>query len=1077
MTSAEDLFGLIEIQADRQHRISRLVENARKSGQLKTLPGVLARLKVLQSYWEQFVEDHRPLRASRYKVIRESEYIRRDLFGDTEELYIAQEIELRTIQDALSAPGQGGTRETVHAVPAQATVSEVQLPRVPIPTFDGAFDEWRTFRDLFLSLIGDNKSLADVHKMHYLKQHVRGEPERLLRHHPVTSTGYQDAWAALCERTCEIRSSLSQLGRPTEQWDDIFVYRTVAALDSAIRRDWERSTNKIRQPVRWSTLADFLRSKIPSGRKGRCALCTKPHPLWDCSAFKALAPAERRRRVSEWGHCQNCFSDQHRSSQCASTRRCRDCALAHHSLLHEAEPASPALRKENAVLSLHAVVRPPAGRALLATAQVQLRSEGGRMITVRALIDPGSEVNLISESAAQQLRVRRQATRIRLTGATGSQGQVVRAVTSCSIRSTSKTPYQQPIEALILPRLTGYRPTVTEIPQEWHHLAGLPLADDYHNAAPVMAVLEVYTAIVLPQIRRGLPQAPIAQATRLGWLLMGSTTQARATRHANCNTLQSEFDPLLDQLRRFWSLEEVPEANTLTPEEEECEQHFRATHGRLEDGRYQVRVPFQRGAALGDSKPAARASLARLERRFQSQPELREAYVAFMGDYERLRHMSRVTETSHDGGPVFFLPHHPVIKGSGATLKVRVVFNASQTCASGASLNSMVRVGPRLQLDLGAILLRWRLAPVVFIADIEQMYRQIQVHSEDQPLQRILWRFGPTEPVHVYQLHTVTYGTACAPFLALRVLKQLAIDEGHRFPRAAKLLRQCTYVDDVLADADTVQEALALQQEIGDLLRAGGFSLKNTSVLGVRWVPGEDAFAYGDALSLPSTATKRAILSAIARIFDPLGWISPVVIAGKILLQELWLAGVGWDATLPQTLATQWQHYRRDLNDVSDIRLHRWLGFTGPEAVAEVHGFCDASERAYAAAIYMVVRVRERQPVSRLLTAKSKVSPVKRVSLPRLELCGAHLLARLLRWVRETLSPVSTVTHCWTDSMVALTWIRQHPSRWDTFVENRVAAIHELLFSVHWGHVPTKENPADCASRGLSPRSLRDQRL
>ncbi|XP_032688818.1 uncharacterized protein LOC116852490 [Odontomachus brunneus] len=667
---------------------------------------------------------------------------------------------------------------------------------------------------------------------------------------------------------------------------------------------------------------------------------------------------------------------------------------------------------------------------------------------------------------------------------------------------------RQPIEALILPRLTDYRPTVTEIPQEWHHLAGLPLADDYRNVAPVMAVLgaEVYAAIVLPQIRRGPPQAPMAQATRLGWLIMGSTTQARAARHASCNTLQSECDPLLDQLRRFWAVEEVPEANTLTPEEEECEQHFRETHGRLADGRYQVRVPFQQGSALGDSKPAARASLTRLERRFQSQPELREAYVAFMSDYERLGHMSRVTETSQDGRPVFFLPHHPVIKRSGATLKVRVVFNASQTCASGASLNSVVRVGPRLQLDLGAILLRWRLAPIVFIADIEQMYRQIQVHSEDQPLQRILWRFGPTEPVREYQLRTVTYGTACAPFLALRVLQQLAMDEGHRFPRAAELLRRCTYVDDVLAGTDTVQEALALQQEIGDLLKAGGFSLKkwaannqallktvpadcclplvplrhpdelSTSVLGVRWVPGEDAFAYGDARSLPSTATKRAILSVIARIFDPLGWISPVVIAGKILLQELWLAGVGWDATLPEALATQWQHYRRDLNEVSDIRLHRWLGFTA-EAVAEIHEFCDASERAYAAAIYMVVRIRGRQPVSRLLTAKSKVSPVKRVSLPRLELCGAHLLARLMRWVRETLSPVSTVMHCWTDSMVALTWIRQHPSRWDTFVGNRVAAIHDLLPAVHWGHVPTKENPADCASRGLSPRSLRDHRL
>ncbi|XP_032690668.1 uncharacterized protein LOC116853639 [Odontomachus brunneus] len=585
MASAEELLGLIEVQSDRRHRISRIVENVRKSNQLKTLSGVQARLHVLESYWSQFVEDHRHIRASRHKEIRDSDYLRRDIFGDTEELYLAQDIELRTIRDALSAPGTGGARETVHAVPTQASVPEAKLPRIPIPTFDGAFDEWRTFRDLFLALVGENKTLANVHKMHYLKQHVQGEPERFLRHHPITDAGYQDAWAALFERydneqllveqylyaffalppmkresaaelrrvfdrTCEVRTSLHQLGRPTDQWDDIWVYRTVTALDAVTRRDWERATNKIRQPVRWSTLADFLKAKLrelktiegksrtaggavgdarlqepqrkarthtvqASGRKGRCAQCSKPHPLWDCTAFRGLTTVERRRCVADWRRCFNCLSNG------VISARPPDATTAVRTTTRYCTPrTSPEREPTAAVSAMQAISRRPAGRALLATARVQLLGEDGRTLTVRALIDPGSEVNLIAENAVQHLRALRRPAHVRLTGATDSRGQRVRAVASLRMRATAGPPFQRGLEALIMPRLTTYRPIVAELPAEWSHLAG-------------------------------------------------ATAPEQEDHRAHCHTLRCEIEPLHDQLRRFWELEELPSTPTLSPDEED----------------------------------------------------------------------------------------------------------------------------------------------------------------------------------------------------------------------------------------------------------------------------------------------------------------------------------------------------------------------------------------------------------------------------------------------------------------------------------------------------------------------------
>ncbi|XP_032682262.1 uncharacterized protein LOC116849331 [Odontomachus brunneus] len=436
--------------------------------------------------------------------------------------------------------------------------------------------------------------------------------------------------------------------------------------------------------------------------------------------------------------------------------------------------------------------------------------------------------------------------------------------------------FQRNLEALVVPRLTAYRPFLADLPMQWSHLAGLPLADDLQASDTVLAVLgaEFYAAVVLSEIRRGPALAPVAQATRLGWVLLGLTAPDQGTQSVHCSTVRCVDEALNAELRRFWELEEVPKTSPLTPGEEECERHFSATHTRQRDGRYLVRLPLKPDAVVGESKPAAHASLARLERRLQTSPELRKAYHAFLDDYERRGHMRRVSENKEvTGRPGFYMPHHPVIEGSGSALKLRVVFNASQGTATGPSLNAVVHVGPRLQQDLGGVLLRWRMERIVFIADIEQMYRQIIVHSEHQPLQRILWRPSSTRPVQVYQLCTVTYGTACAPFLVLRVLQQLARDKGTRYPQAAELLRRSTYVDDVLAGAASVEEALTLQTELISLLRAVGFSLKKwaantvlesvpmdcrlslvplrdhaelgTPVLGVQWIPEEDAFGYG----------------------------------------------------------------------------------------------------------------------------------------------------------------------------------------------------------------------------------------
>ncbi|KAL6419840.1 hypothetical protein ACFW04_011154 [Cataglyphis niger] len=196
-----------------------------------------------------------------------------------------------------------------------------------------------------------------------------------------------------------------------------------------------------------------------------------------------------------------------------------------------------------------------------------------------------------------------------------------------------------------------------------------------------------------------------------------------------------------------------------------------------------------------------------------------------MQEYEALGHMSPVRPASAAGPADCFLPHHGVMR-KGSSFKIRVVFNGSSAVPSGASLNRHLKVGPNFLPALEDILLRWRVHRFVLTSDIEKMYRQILIDPEDRSLQRILWRHDDQTAPRTYELNIVTYGLACAPFLAVRSLRQLADDEEARFPHGSAVLRRDVYVDDILTGAPSIEEAMDLQRQLTELCTAGGFPLR-----------------------------------------------------------------------------------------------------------------------------------------------------------------------------------------------------------------------------------------------------------
>ncbi|XP_055922813.1 uncharacterized protein LOC129953597 [Eupeodes corollae] len=246
--------------------------------------------------------------------------------------------------------------------------------------------------------------------------------------------------------------------------------------------------------------------------------------------------------------------------------------------------------------------------------------------------------------------------------------------------------------------------------------------------------------------------------------------------------------------------------------------------------------------------------------------------------------------------------------------------------------------------------------------------------------------------------------------------------------------------------------------------------------LGIVWQPSTDELQFVNPLENVKSCnriTKRTILADVARLFDPLGLVNPVIVIGKMFLQRLWIAKVEWDEEIADDLKEEWVKYRSQLGELSKIRVPRYV-FSQDLVRCELHGFSDASLKAFGCCIYVRVEDCLGRTSVHLLSAKSKVAPVSTQSLPRLELCAALLLSKLLQRVLESFDTRFDQIFLWTDSEIVLDWLADHPSSWNTFVANRVALIQKLTVKGTWRHVNTKFNPADIVSRGSLVADLMD---
>lgn len=524
----------------------------------------------------------------------------------------------------------------------------------------------------------------------------------------------------------------------------------------------------------------------------------------------------------------------------------------------------------------------------------------GTETMVRALCDNGSQVNLITQTVIQQLNEKPSIQKTTFFGIGGTALGSSMGEIELKIKLRNGKFIEN--KFFVVKNITNYCPK--EAGNDWNHLKG-QLADEHYNrTGKINALLgaSVWIQIIESGILRSRDKRAIAHRTKLGYVIFEKREDPYRGQNPYIGSIKkgASIKRLMQIVQKLWEVEEISNERPRTREEQRCEDVFVNQYKRGKNGRYIVRMPFNDHIGkLGNTKRMALHQFFAMEGKMRRNKEFAEKYKLFMSEYETLGHMEEIWEDREDG---YYTPHHGVLTAS----KFRVVFNASAKSSSGITLNETQLVGEKLQPDLFNLLLHFRQFRIGITADIEKMYRRVLVHQEDRKYQKILWRFNEREPVRTYQLNTVTYGHACAPHCAIRALVQCANDHESQYPMGARLVRNCFYVDDLLTGANTLDEVDKIKSEITSLLKLGGFHItkwktngnvqehvefkeeEQPSVLGLFWNLKTDKFFYKirEHDKNETIWTKRKILSKIGKLYDPNGYLGPIIMSGKIIIQK-----------------------------------------------------------------------------------------------------------------------------------------------------------------------------------------------
>ncbi|XP_043969743.1 uncharacterized protein LOC122829340 isoform X2 [Gambusia affinis] len=865
-----------------------------------------------------------------------------------------------------------------------------------------------------------------------------------------------------------------------------------------------------------------------------CLYCQQSHALASCSKIKGQSHQERVEFLKSKGLCFGCLIPGHLSKSCKRKMECKECGFKHPDILHKEKDCSSASPRKNdgvtgeellaaeVPITQESCALTGAGEAdcVLWIVPVKVKSKNSEQyVETYAFLDPGSTATFCTEDLQKKLNVQGKPTKIRLStmGQDAPENQklmdsmVLSELKVCGLEDSMYVELPKVFTHSSIPVHTGNIPKQSDI-QQWPYLSEVNLPELKADVGLLIGA-NCSKAMKPWRIINGQDGGPYAIKTTIGWVVSGPVRRNEVeneTPHSFVNRISLvEIENLLIQQYNT----DFPERNY--EDKEELSQEDKAFLRSVEkttvfkNGHYCVGLPLRNEKLqMPNNRSVAEQRIASLERKFRKSPEFFEDYKNFMEAIITKGYAVRVptNQLTREDNRVFYIPHHGVYHPKKK--KLRVVFDCTSSYQDRC-LNSELLQGPDLTNTLVGVLLRFREEPVAIMADIESMFYQVNVPEHDADLLRFLWwpNGRLDEPMEEFRMAVHLFGATSSPSVASYALRRTA--EDHRdtvSPNAVQTVLRHFYVDDCLKSVATENDAVRLVKELQTLCSSGGFTLTKwmsnsrkvlTSIpaehratevrdldlrhdtlpvertLGVQWDTESDTFLYKIELQ-NKPVTRRGILSIVHSIYDPLGFLAPVILPAKLLLKDLCKEHLDWDEKLDGKHAKEWSRWLEDVTYLSNFHVSRCLkpiNF-GCTTSAQLHHFSDASEYAYGTVSYLLLENEHGEKHCAFLMGKARVSPLKKVTIPRLELTAAVVAVKVDKMLHEELQILLQQSVFWTDSITVLRYIDSDTARFKTFVANRVSMIREATKPSQWMYVGTNDNPADQASRGLKAKSL-----
>ncbi|KAJ8018203.1 hypothetical protein HOLleu_43941 [Holothuria leucospilota] len=763
-----------------------------------------------------------------------------------------------------------------------------------------------------------------------------------------------------------------------------------------------------------------------------CDLCKGDHESVTCKKFMDATLDQRVKWVQNWRLCFGCLKPGHRSKFCKNCLRCSSCEKRHPTELHRDELPNTA-EEESQSKEVASACGNSDGLCTMAIIPVIVKSlKNGRALQTYAFLDPGSSMSFCTDQLKQQLGVGGRRARIPIETMAAPYILETSIVSNLAISNLKGGRYIELPNVYTkkcLPVTKEHVPTQEDV-DAWDHLRGKVLLKQIDADIGLMignAVADAYTPLEIVTGPRG---TPFAQRSILGWIPWSIVRPGPAPNTHTVNRVESKAIEDHSQLTQL-----VQKATRIDFPESKGTEQF--------------------GMSVADKKFV----------------KIVEEGTKLMYDRGYMEEVDGATPVARE----WYLPHHPVIsdKKPGKGPDITTVWSESSYDLGKRKLQSR-------QISRG-------------------MFLQVVVPQEDRDALRFVWRNEEEEELKIYRMTRHLFGAISSSAIANKALQKTGEDHGHKYsPDAQKAIQDSFYVDDCLATACNNSEAISLTKGLTELCAQGGFRLTKwmsnskevlasipyddhapelksldlnqqdmpiSRALGVQWSPQTDTLNF-EVMLVQKEATRRGLLSVVSSLFDPLGFVSPFVLPAKMLLQDICRKGLGWDEPIDDASLQTWQRWLSELGRLNEWSIKRCMKCDLKAEVVDrqLHVFSDASDKGYGMCAYLRQEDKEGNLQVSLVFARSRVAPIKYVSVPRLELTAAVMAARLSSMILLELEVGRTFY--WCDSQTVLRYIRNDTRRFKAFVANRVSVILDLTDVDQWHYVSTHDNPADEASRG-----------